>query len=419
MVLIFRSIQDSENRKQKKITLIPSPLHRDYSPIRCLNENSLCVTSFPDMSGIPPVLDPVSCRARQETLRSYLKENDLDGAVFFNRHYVYCLSGYWHGQPLTPTAILVETGGKTSIFTHDEAPTAPAADEVVHYIPNHLFTLKPNLSGCIAEVLNPRLTGLRKIGTGEQTPAAMLSGVECRDITEDYQYLRREKHPDEVVALEFTIQCAERAYAAALQLLEPEIEEVELMAAMHEEATFAAGELLSGWGQDFQCGVPGGFAIRNKKALAGELYILDVGVGVRGYRSDLCRTFAVDGNPTSAQKEAHAKIIEVMKAGEAFLKPGQSCREMYDFVHGALDGWEGYGFIHHAGHGIGLDAHEVPRINPAWDDTFAVGDVVAFEPGLYGGELRGGIRLENNYLITADSFRQLSRFPLDLTLTGT
>jgi len=61
----------------------------------------------------------------------------------------------------------------------------------------------------------------------------------------------------------------------------------------------------------------------------------------------------------------------------------------------------------------------VPRINPAWDDTFESGDVVAFEPGLYGDELRGGIRLENNYLITGSGFRQLSHFPLDLTSTAT
>ncbi|MEM1444336.1 MAG: M24 family metallopeptidase, partial [Verrucomicrobiota bacterium] len=335
------------------------------------------------MSGVPQALDREMCRARQESLRSYLSESGLDGAVFFKSHDVDCHSGYWHEQPLTPTAILVETDGPTSIVTHVEDPVAPAADEVLPYVPNHLFTLKPNLSGCIAEQLNPRLAKLKTVGTGEQTPAAMLTGAECRDITEDFQYLRRFKHPDEVAALEFTIQCAERAYACALQYLEPDIEEVELMAEMHEEATFAAGEILSGWGQDFQCGVPGGFAIRDKRAESGELYILDVGVGVRGYRSDLCRTFAVNGRPTEAQTEAHARVVEVMQAGEEYLKPGQSCKEMYDFVHGELQDWKGYSFIHHAGHGIGLDAHEVPRINPAWDDTFAIGDVVAFEPGLY------------------------------------
>jgi Xaa-Pro aminopeptidase len=186
------------------------------------------------------------------------------------------------------------------------------------------------------------------------------------------------------------------------------------MAAMLEEATSAAGGILSGWGQDFKCGVPGGFARADRAVESGELFCLDVGVGVRGYRSDLCRTFAVDGNPTDAQQTAHARVVEVMKMGEAFLKPGQSCTGMFEAVAAELDGWNGYAFFHHAGHGIGLDAHEVPRINPGWDDNFEVGDVVAFEPGLYGDELRGGIRLENNYLITEDGFRQLSHFPLDL-----
>ncbi|MDF1825475.1 MAG: Xaa-Pro peptidase family protein [Verrucomicrobiales bacterium] len=371
------------------------------------------------MPGIPPVLDPASCRLRQETLRAYLDTRKLDGAVFYNRHYVYALTGYWHEQVLTPTALLVETSGNATLITHDQSPAAPAADEILPYVPNHLFTLKPNLSGCVADVLNPLLLSLKEIGTDEQTPAAMLTGTVCRDITEDYQYLRRFKHDDEVASLEFPILCTERAYAAALQLIEPGLGEIELMTAMQEEVTIAAGETLSGWGQDFQCGVPGGFALRGKQAKAGELWVLDVGVGVRGYRSDLCRTFAVNGTPTDEQLAAHSRIVEVMKAGEAFLKPGQSCQEMYEAVHSELDGWNGYDFFHHAGHGIGLDAHEVPRINPAWDDTFQVGDVVAFEPGLYGESLHGGIRLENNYLIIESGFRQLSHFPLDLTAPNT
>src|SRR5690606_30811030 len=109
---------------------------------------------------------------------------------------------------------------------------------------------------------------------------------------------------------------------------------------------------------------------------------------------------------------AHARVVEVMKFGETMLRPGQSCRAFFEAVKAELDGWKGYGFFHHAGHGIGLDAHEVPRLNPAWDDTLEEGDVVAFEPGLYGESLRAGIRLENNYLITGEGFRQLSHFSL-------
>lgn len=366
------------------------------------------------MSGIVPILDPTLCRARQDRLRSYLAANELDGAVFFDRHYIHALSGHWHGQPLTPVALLVRGDGGSVLVTHDAAAVAPAADEIAVYTSNDFCTLRPNLSAEVARVLNPVLKGLKRIGTEQQVPAALIEGPDCRDLSHDFQYLRRRKDADEVAALVFTIECADQAYAGAKQLLEPGVEEVEIMAAMLETATYAAGEFLSGWGQDFQAGAPGGFARPRRVVEAGELIPLDIGVGVRGYRSDLCRTFAVDGSPTDEQAAAYARVVEVMKYGESFLKPGQSCRAMFESVKAELEGWNGYAFFHHAGHGIGLDAHEVPRINPAWDDFFEDGDVIAFEPGLYGGGLRAGIRLENNYLVTADGFRQLSHFPLDL-----
>lgn len=368
------------------------------------------------MPGTPPPLDAASCRGRQTRLRDYLGEKGLDGAVFFDRHYVYCLTGYWHSQPLTPTAVLITREGEAVVATHFEEPEAPAADVIVSYVPNHLFTLKPNLSGELATALNPKLVGLGLVGTCQQTPAALLE-VDCRDITEDYQYLRRKKDADEVAAFEFTIECADRAYHTARQLIEPGVEEVEVMAAMLEEATYAAGEFLSGWGQDFQSGAPGGFARPNREIGEDEIFVIDLGVGVRGYRCDLCRSFLVDGRATDEQQAAYDRVLATMKAGEEMIRPGVSCREMYEFVKGELDGWNGLSFFHHAGHGVGLDAHEVPRINPAWDDVFEEGDLVAFEPGLYGESLIGGIRLENNYLVTAEGARCLSHHPLDLSLS--
>lgn len=375
---------------------------------------SLTVYSDRIMSETPPSLDPTLCRARQDRLRQYLDQHDFDGAVLFNRHYVYSLTGYWHGQPLTPTAVAVERDGKVLLVTHDASPHAPAADEVLAYVPNDYFTLRPNLSGNVTEVLNPRLSQWKRAAVEQQVPSALISGPQCVDITTDYQYIRRKKDADEVAAVEFTINCADRVYGAAKEILEPGTDEADLMAALQEVATRAAGEFLSGWGQDFQAGSPGGLARPGRKAQAGELMPLDIGVGVRGYRTDLCRTFAVDRQPTDEQYAAYEHIVKTMKLGESLMKPGQSCKEFYKAIHAELEGWQGYSFFHHAGHGIGLDAHEVPRLNPAWDDTFEEGDLVAFEPGLYGDKLNAGIRLENNYLITAEGMKQLSFFPLDL-----
>lgn len=364
--------------------------------------------------GSPPSLDPELCRVRQDRLRAVLSEKKLDGAVFFDRHYVHALTGYWHAQPLTPTALLLRTDGDATVFTHEESPDAPAADQVLAYVPNYLFTFRENLPACLTEVMNPLLQKVSSLGVDHQTPAALIEGPDCQEITFDYQYLRRLKDQDEIALLVFSIECAAQAYKEAKRIIEPGLSEVSLMAAMHEAATNAAGEILSGWGQDFRSGVPGG-AARRRAVEDGEIYILDVGVGIRGYRCDLCRAYAVGGTLSDEQFAAYEKIREVITLGESYFRSGVSCRDMFGAVEAELNGWNGYSFAHHAGHGIGLDAHEVPRINPQWDDTFAVGDVVAFEPGLYGDVLKGGIRLENNYQITDEGFINLSRrIPMEL-----
>jgi Xaa-Pro aminopeptidase len=73
-------------------------------------------------------------------------------------------------------------------------------------------------------------------------------------------------------------------------------------------------------------------------------------------------------------------------------------------------------FNHHLGHGIGLFPHEAPHLNPHWDDTLEVGEVFAAEPGLYAPELKAGMRIENDYLVTATGVELLSDFPLELRL---
>ncbi len=363
--------------------------------------------------GTPPPLNPELCRERQEKLRSLCRSLDLDGAFFWNRFYVYALTGYWHAQPLTETAVWVPVDGDVVVASHDETPVAPAADQVLSYKPNELFTLRENLSGCVMEVMNPALAGAKAVGVDWMTPSALVEGPACRDISTEYQHLRRSKDRDEIEALKFTIGCADKAYAAGRDIIEPGVTEVNVMIAMRGAAEQAAGEMLSGWGQDFKAGCPGGFAER-REIEAGQLYCLDVGVGVRGYRSDLCRTFSVDSNPTDLQLAAYDRVMETMAMAKSRIAPGVSCAEVFREAEQMLDGWNGCAFFHHLGHGIGLDAHEVPRINPGWDDTFQIGDVIAVEPGLYSDELNGGIRLENNFWITENGLEQLSHFPMEL-----
>lgn len=79
-----------------------------------------------------------------------------------------------------------------------------------------------------------------------------------------------------------------------------------------------------------------------------------------------------------------------------------------------LEGFEGWSFPHHLGHGIGLCPHEAPRLNPHWDDTFEVGDTFTAEPGLYHPSLKAGLRIEENFLVTENGVEKLSNFSTDL-----
>ena len=91
-----------------------------------------------------------------------------------------------------------------------------------------------------------------------------------------------------------------------------------------------------------------------------------------------------------------------------------TCRDLYARVQEWLATAPVGTWSSHLGHGIGLSVHETPRLNPHWDDTLEVGDVIAVEPALYAPELSCGMRIENDYLVTEAGLELLSPFPLEL-----
>jgi Xaa-Pro aminopeptidase len=236
---------------------------------------------------------------------------------------------------------------------------------------------------------------------------------EVCDIEPELWKLRRAKDPDELAMIRRAVACSEAMYARAREIIEPGITELEVFNQLQSAAVEVAGEPITAQGNDYQCNSPGG-PPRPRAAQAGELFILDLGPGYRGYWADNCRTFAVDGKPTDQQHQAWTAIVTALETVEATVRPGVSCKELYTQIQSMLDeerpGW----FSHHLGHGFGLFPHEGPHLNPHWDDVFAEGDVFTAEPGLYGPGLNAGIRLEQNYRVSADGIERLTSYPLDL-----
>jgi Xaa-Pro aminopeptidase len=224
--------------------------------------------------------------------------------------------------------------------------------------------------------------------------------------------MRRVKDADELALMRTAADCCGAMYSRAREMIEPGIEEVEVFAELQAVAVETLGEPLSGMlGNDYACGVPGGPPRTGRAAQAGELYILDLGPAYRGYFSDNARTIAVDRRPTDAQYAASEIVLGCLNVVEGEARAGVPCRRIWDAVNDHLARHGRPAMTHHLGHGVGLNPHEYPHLNPEWDDTLQEGEVFTAEPGLYGDALRGGIRIENQYLVTRTGIVRLTDSP--------
>jgi Xaa-Pro aminopeptidase len=213
-----------------------------------------------------------------------------------------------------------------------------------------------------------------------------------------------------------TIALAEAAYGAVRRRLEPGRTEFQAYEIIHDAIVTLARTSVELRG-DFGCGlraVQGGPPTSNK-IKAGDLCIFDLFPVYQGYRCDLCRTFCV-GEPSSEQMELWKHVADAHQLARRLIRPGLSARAVYAEIREHLDQLPGTrgSFTHHAGHGVGQEGWEHPWLNAAGDQVFVKGEVIACEPGLYSASLGGGIRLEHNYLVTADGPIPLDNFPLDL-----
>jgi Xaa-Pro aminopeptidase len=290
---------------------------------------------------------------------------------------------------------------------------------VVLYDARKLGTLRNDQRDACSAALAQHLAGKAKgkrVGVEFSCSSPHLSaavGPPLVDVEPDLYRLRRRKEADELARLKKAIAATGKMYERARQIVEPGINELDVFDQLQAVAVVEFGEMLTGTGNDYACGEKGG-PPRNRRALDGELYILDLGPAFRGYFADNCRAIAVNRNPTDEQHAAWERLAAVFPIIERMVKPGVSCRSVFKEVKAHLDAFMPGSFDHHLGHGIGLFPHEAPHLNSEWDDHFDEGDVFTAEPGLYSPELRAGIRLENDFLVTTTGVECLSNFPLEL-----
>jgi Xaa-Pro aminopeptidase len=79
----------------------------------------------------------------------------------------------------------------------------------------------------------------------------------------------------------------------------------------------------------------------------------------------------------------------------------------------------GYGdhFGHSTGHGLGMEVHEAPRLSRLSDTILTPGMVVTVEPGIYLPGF-GGVRIEDDIVITESGIKILTSSPKELIILG-
>jgi Xaa-Pro aminopeptidase len=228
--------------------------------------------------------------------------------------------------------------------------------------------------------------------------------------------LRRRKDPDEIEQMRACMRATEAGHVWARANVKPGMSELEVYAGVCNAVYAQAGHWAVVYG-DFT--VSPGSAKRGGPPTPhilqkGETFIIDYSVILGGYRSDFTNTIAVGGQPSADQKRIFDLCTQAMAAGEKQLKSGAACQTVYDAVRGVFStAGMADNFPHHAGHGLGISHPEPPYLVRHSTETLVAGDIVTLEPGLYVDGV-GGVRIENNYLITAAGYDRLSNHVISL-----
>jgi len=365
------------------------------------------------------MLDPHQSRQRHKRLLDRMAELKLDAVAVGWPQHVYYLGAFWTHW-LHQSALVLFSDGRSWMATANSPAKNVAADEVVSYEAQWNATQRQEQPAVVAQLVAGVLTSRRATRVGvDASPIssqiALQSDLDLVPIDPVMWDLRRTKDDDELALMEQAIRCTQAMYERARQIIEPGVLETHVFTELHAAAVETAGEPLSAYlGNDYACGSGGGPPRKDRAAKDGELYILDLGPCYRGYFADNSRVFAVNRKPTDVQLRAWETVNQVFGIVESMAKPGVRCRDIFATVDQHFSLKRGKGMPHHVGHGVGLQPHEYPHLNPAWDDVLRQGDVFTAEPGVYGAELAGGIRLENQYLVTSNGVENLTKFPLEM-----
>jgi len=354
----------------------------------------------------------MSSQPRLRALRQLLTEHSMSALLVSNPLNITYLSGFTGSSGyllVTETDAILVTDGRYTVQAAEECPDLTVEitrqrgylevlkDLIQHHALSRLAVEGEDLTVTRINLLEERL--------GETVGLMVTDQLVSQ--------LRLIKDAEEISQIKEAIRVAEEAFLACKPFIRAGVSErtisVELEYAMRKMgAEKLAFETIvaSGPNSAKPHHTPG------KRVLEkGDLVTVDWGAQVDGYCSDLTRTFGI-GKVPSKQVEQYNLVLEAQQRAIAGLKPGVTGQEA-DSLARSLFEEHNYAeaFNHSLGHSLGKEVHDGPGLSASSNIlVLAPGMVMTVEPGLYI-EGKGGIRIEDDVLITKNGHEVLSHLP--------
>jgi Xaa-Pro aminopeptidase len=211
------------------------------------------------------------------------------------------------------------------------------------------------------------------------------------------------------------VHIAEKAIAAVIATLTPDRNEKQVSADIEHEIRRFGGK-----GCSFEpiVGVGPRGALPHappteRQVGESDFVLIDWGARESLYVSDLTRIF-VTGKISPKLERVYDVVLKAQRRAIESIQPGVRLDKVDTAARSVIEkaGW-GKKFTHALGHGIGLEVHEAPRIGADQAQTLQAGMVVTVEPGIYLPGW-GGVRIEDDILVTRDGHEVLSQVSKEL-----
>jgi Xaa-Pro aminopeptidase len=230
--------------------------------------------------------------------------------------------------------------------------------------------------------------------------------------------LRTFKDAEEIAALQAAIDLGDAAFADVSQRIEPGWTERQVAWEIEKYVREHGGDGLSfdtlvGAGER---GAMPHCSPTDRVLKKGDGVVIDMGVEMHGYMSDLTRTVFL-GKPDDQFSRVYDIVLAAQQTAQELVEAGMTGEQAHLLAHNVIDE-AGYGehFGHGLGHGVGLQIHEAPRVAKTSNDVLADGMVFTIEPGIYLTGW-GGVRIEDVVVLENGKARVMSHAP-KLTTAG-